>query len=382
MKWPFKKHKHYALTGDTSGSILAEFTSDRHGRTTVTILSSTSGLSINNEINLNRLLSSVPKNLMGKVAVSLPLNFFNTMSLSLPAMPDEAVAQALPYHLAKTISRPMKEYLYDWQITSRTVGKINLTIYLFPLAAYNLMRRELATKQLEIAYLDCDLFASFAYLVDRKRLKQSGASLCLLLWPDSVSIGIYENRIITLARSFSLEMPSQQLILEAERKDEPLFDTSDETIELDLHNTGESLDAFNEDHNSILMDFDILNQADDNPAQEDISAPQTKQADVVSDIQPEMRDNAAGTNASGWQEYLDRVNLEVMRTRDYYTSVIKGSPIQDAFLVGEEQCFEALKKMADNSLGLDFQPLLNQEEKITDCRPIYSVVCRGAVTRW
>jgi Tfp pilus assembly PilM family ATPase len=379
MKWPFRKHNHYALTGDTRGSLLAQLTSDKQGQTVLNIVSSTSGLPINNETNLNRLLSSVPQNLQGKVAVSLPLHFFETITLTLPAMPVEAVGQALPYHLAKAVRLPLREYLYDWQITSRTQEKIQLTVYLFPAQTFNLMRRELSRKQLEITYLDCDIFAAFAFLAARERLTTSNATLCLLLWPDSVSIGIYENKIITLARSFSLDLPQEDFTLSPEKTEEP---PAEETFDLEMKS--DDTDTINNfsDHgdNSILLDFDILNHpTGGNTASEELSKEHKNNGQL-----PPVNDLPAQESpaASGWQDYLERVNLEVMRTRDYYISVVKGAPIHHAFLGGADQCFDALKKMTESSLGIEFLPLTEEGENIEGCRPIYSAICKGAGTRW
>ncbi len=382
MKWPFRKHNHYALTGDTRGSLLAQLTSDKQGKTVVNIVSSTSGLAINNETNLNRLLSAIPQNTQGKVAVSLPLNFFETITFTLPAMPAEAVGQALPYHLAKAVSRPLREYLYDWQITSRTQEKIQLTVYLFPAQTFNLMRRELSRKQLEIAYLDCDLFAAFAFLAARKRLKTSNATLCLLLWPDSVSIGIYENKIITLARSFSLELPGEDFTLSSEKTERP---PAEETIDLEMNGDDtEKLDIFPDDDHSILLDFDILNQltggkttSDELPKEQPKEQKDDKQRPPINDLPAHE-----SPSASGWLDYLERINLEVMRTRDYYISVVKGAPIQHAFMGGADQCLDALKKMTEGSLGIEFSPLTVEGENIEGCQPIYAAICRGAGTRW
>lgn len=386
MKWPFDKTRYLALAGGTNSSMLAEvIRTSRDAAPGIQILATTRDLPVNNEITLNRLLSSIPSIPNGRIAIALPLSFFEIVTLNLPMMPKEAISQALPYHLAKSVSQPLKKLLYDWQIIGRQQDKLRIIAYLFPVDTFNLFKRELARKELEVSALEVDVFAAFNYLIMHHRLQADDSTMCMLIWRKNISIAIYEQRRLTLVREVYLEKPllAPEVLEETTGHEdtgveEPVaVDTPEpeEETEPISDDDGEILDADTREY--ILDSFKILKQEGQDR--------QTENNDSVMPDEPKKiptpppKPQPAVTRA----DYMERIALEIMRTRDYYLSVVKGAPTRNVFVAGTEDLMDELKDITEKSSGISIAPLITGEEiKQGGHLPILQAISIGTGARW
>lgn len=385
MKWPFNKTRHLALAGGTNSSMLAElFETSGDTPPGMRVLATTRDLPVNNEINLNRLLSSIPAIPNGRISIALPLNFFETVALNLPMMPREAIGQALPYHLAKAASQPLNKLLYDWQIIGQQQEQLRIMAYLFPVDTFNLFQRELAHKELEIAALEVDVFAAFNYLIQHHRLPAADATICLLAWRKSISIAIYEQRRLTLVREVHLEKPGMapepipETAAAADQQEEGYWPAetpeSEEETEAFTDEAGEILSSDIREH--ILDSFKILKQEDLAPSSQEHNSVTPDEPEAIPALQ--QKNQPAVTQ----EDYMERIALEIMRTRDYYLSVIKGASVRKVFVAGMEDFMDALQDITEKSSGISIAPLITRAETQEDSQPILQAISIGTGTRW
>ncbi|MCF6289431.1 MAG: hypothetical protein L3J03_00280 [Desulfobacterales bacterium] len=369
-----KNKKMFALAGDTGGAILAEITRSAQKEPILTMLGNTNGVAVTNKTSMHRLLSRVPETSQGELSMALPLSFFTTKNITLPAMPREAINQALPYHLAKVVDQPLKDLLYDWQISQRLKGQLVVTVYLFQRKSFEMFRRELGEKKLELTFFESDVFAAFGLLDRQGRLRTGKSSLCLLIWNRSISIAIHEKNVLTVVRSVPLARPATPYSAAAVRQSAtagpaqtitppPLPAPGKEFID------DSAMDA-------ILLNFDILKHGSTDPA------PADKKAGAA------PGDNGPGTATSDpvakgtWYDYLQQISLELIRTRDYYGSVVKGSPVSQLFAGGADDFFKELQDIVRTSMDLAVEPLLGEEQLPAGCPPSYGAICIGTGARW
>jgi hypothetical protein len=112
---------------------------------------------------------------------------------------------------------------------------------------------------------------------------------------------------------------------------------------------------------SLLAGFDILSAAE---------APKT----------PDTAPNAATPVDTPWADYLQHIGLEIMRTRDYYASVVKGGTIKRAVIGGAESFWPDLQRWGRTSLELEMEPLTTLPET-ADCPPMLQAIAIGTGTR-
>lgn len=381
MKWPAKQKRIFALTGDTNGALLTELISVPQRRPRLKVISRAEGSAILNKDNLKQLLGQAAKALDGRLAIALPLGFFEIVNLTLPVMPRETVGQALPYHLTKNIGQPLSEYVYDWQITRHDKERLRITAYLFPAATFKRVQAELEKKGLELAFLESDAFAAFAFLDLQERLKSGGAALCVLIWKNSISLAIYENRVLSLVRSVALNQPdtpyapSQDRIegpAEPEIKVSPASGT--ELAEVLNNPANTPKDYIDEDEvDSILENFALLSSESEDK-KEKKPAP-ARQAEISFDSLPATPSPARRTGDI-WSDYLNQINLEVVRTKDYYISVIQGPMIQQVFVGGADQFMPKMRDLIIGKNVIRFEPLIAAEES-TECPALLSAISLG-----
>lgn len=121
-----------------------------------------------------------------------------------------------------------------------------------------------------------------------------------------------------------------------------------------------------EPNSGELSGWDIFLETDDTSDTPDQPAPSSA-PDAGAAAAPAGPQEAAApapgappTAASGddsWDGYFQRLGLEIMRTRDYYTSVMKGRPIKTVIVGGAELFWDRLVEANQDSLGLTIQPL-------------------------
>jgi len=400
MNVPFlsRTKRYFAMTGDVSGAVLAELVPGARREPILRILASSRKTTITYQADLQKLLAPVPGPLKGNVAVALPLSLFTTRNITLPIMPREAIGQALPYHLAKVSDQPLQDLIYDWQITHFEKNNLKLTVYLFSASTFKMMRQELAVKQLELAYLECDVFAACALLERQDRLSAEDASLCILLWSDSISMAIYEKGKLTVVRSLPLGQPetpysAEELAVELEMpaaavaETEPAADEEKPAGELPPEPPPKP-DASYIDYDetvSILASFDIVHggYVKDAAAQNEAAA-LPKSFELVSAPPPEPKPEPepASGPLSSWVDYLNQINLEAVRTRDYYKSVVKGAPVRQIFVGGADEFLDDLRALVHGATDIKIEPLSLTDYRGGDCPPSFGAICAGTGARW
>ncbi len=369
-----KNKNRFALVGDTQGSVLTEISRSARKEPILSMLGNTHGVAVTNKASMHRLLSRVPETSQGELSMALPLSFFTTKNITLPAMPRDAIDQALPYHLAKVVDQPLKEMLYDWQISQRLKGQLVVTVYLFQRNSFEMFRRELAEKKLELTWFESDVFAAFGLLDRQGRLRAGESSLCLLIWNRSISIAIHEKNVLTVVRSVPLARPKTPYSADSVRQEATTG--ADRTMKAapPLPAPGkEFIDDSAMD--AILLNFDILKQSSSG------QAPADRKTDAAPGKNRPLPPSGAPDTAT-WYNYLQQISLELIRTRDYYGSVVKGSPISQLFVGGADDFFKELQEVTRSSMDLASEPLLREEQLPADCPPSYGAICIGTGARW
>ncbi len=376
MKLPFGTKRYLALTGDSESTMLSEVTKTPSGLAQLHILAKTDS-AITADVTLPRLLAGVG-NLHGLVSMSLPLAFFEVITTSISVMPDGAVGKALPYHLAKTLHRPLNEFIYDWQITGRFKDRLQVTVYLFPAGVFHKIRREFTRKQIELSFFEPDVFAAFTFLFQEKILPTNEAAMCVLLWQDSISLAVYEKGKLPLIRTVKALLPQGEINLEPEIDIElPASAMPEPADDLLIFDEDQPHSDENIDTASILADFSVLTS-------KETHGPRTKSTPFTNAgaITPSSEEAAlAATDSASWADYLHRIPLEILRTRDYYASVQKGTAIRNIFIGGADAFWTELSESSNNLLGVQCKSLTATTGG-PDCSPLLHVLALGTGARW
>lgn len=372
MKLPFGAKKYLALTGDSESTMLAEVSRTPSGAAQLHILAQTDS-AITAEVTVPRLLAGAD-NLHGRVSMSLPLAFFEVITTSIPVMPDGAVGKALPYHLAKALPRPLNEFIYDWQITGRFKDRLQITVYLFAAGVFHKIRREFSRKQIDISFFEPDVFAAFTFLFQEKMLPSNEAALCVLLWQDSISLAVYEKDKLPLIRTVKALQPQGEINLHPPMDIE--LPASHELPELtdDLLFLDEDDHPHNDEHidtASILADFSVLTS----------KAAARPEAEATSSTTAASVPSAEDTDSVTWPEYLHKIPLEILRTRDYYASIQKGAAIRNIFVGGADAFWNELSESSNHLLGAQCKSLTATTGG-PDCSPLLHVLALGTGARW
>ncbi|MFA7382156.1 MAG: hypothetical protein WC001_01760 [Desulfurivibrionaceae bacterium] len=375
LNLPFGQKNYLALTGDSQNSMLATIARSRSGAANLRILARTDS-AITAEVAIPRLLAAAGS-IKGQVSMTLPLAFFELVNLSIPAMPDGSVGKALPYHLARSLGSPLNEFTYDWQITGRFKDRLQITVYLFPVGIFHKIRREFARKQLELAFFEPDVFSAFAFLAQENMLSENEASLCVLLWQDSISLAVYEKGKLPLARTVKAPQPQGEINLQAPEQQTPqaMPEPDDELL---IFEQTPQPDRDHLDTTSILADFCVLTTA---PAA-DQSQAGSPAAAKTEDIAASLDESETGeTTGNSWAEYLNNIPLEIMRTRDYYASIQKGGTIKNIFVGGADDFWPEFTEACGSLLGLKCKPLTVAGAG-EDAPSLLQVMAIGTGARW
>ena len=374
MKLPFNTKKHLALTGDSQGTMLAEVLKGPSGTAQLHLIAKTDS-PITAEVTIPRLLAGVG-NLHGRVSMALPLAYFEMITTSIPVIPDGAVGKALPYHLAKALHRPLNEFIYDWQITARFKDRLQVTVYLFPAGMFHKIRREFTRKQIDLSFFEPDVFAAYTFLFQEKMLPPNESSLCVLLWQDSISLAVYEKGKLPLIRTVNVLQPQGEINFQSPANIAlPLSDDlprlTDDLLILDQDqpHSDEQIDTA-----SILADFCVL------PSKE-AARPGTESTPSPSPAATPSSPEEAATDIATWADYLHRIPLEILRTRDYYASIQKGTAIRNIFVGGADAFWTELTESSNNLLGTQCKSLTATAGG-PDCSPLLHVLALGTGARW
>lgn len=411
MRLSFRSKKYYAYCGDSEKSTVSEVFKSNTGVPALKVLSSCEGKPTSPEV-IETLVDKAEAS-PGKVSVAFPLHLFEVVNLSLPMMPEEAIERAMPYHLSKAFDKPLGDYIYDWQIYKKQKDSLQMAVYLFPLEKFQKITQEFEKKDMEVTHFEADVFAASAYLDMAGRLTSENACICAVIWRNSLSFAVVENGRLVLTRDVMLERPcktSDDCIFELEDEDEneisyspDLIDDAD--IEVDMAfevETQEDAKAVGYDQgDSILAGFDIL--AGDTIAPEvdmfapevDTFVPEEESLGLVLELENNEGELEESIGVSSEVEvpmpvievrtplddYLDEVCLEIIRTRDYYTSVIKGKPVKAYFVLGAEVFFDQLNEVIQKTIGENIEMVVDTNVT-SDCEPVLYAVGLGTGYRW
>ncbi|MBU0485843.1 MAG: hypothetical protein KKB30_15170 [Proteobacteria bacterium] len=389
MNLSFRKKRYFALAGNSRSTILAEvIRMSSPGNPALHVLAKTEG-TMDKQVTLNRLLSSAATDIHGQISIVLPLNFFEIVTVSIPMINEEAVAKALPYHLSKMIHKPLAEFIYDWQITRRQKEYIEATVYLFPAKTFAMIRRELGSKQLDVKFMEADVFAAFGYMALNNKLQEKDITLCTIIWTNSLSMAVYESGQLKLVRTVKISKPKGEYNLENARESAAEREPA-ETITpwpQDLSNQGIASEEMSppttdieaeaeEDGADVLAGFSLFGeQTPSSAARDDDETDDHLPTPTEKEIPPET------SYQSPWMDYLFNINLEIIRTRDYYASIVKGSAINNLVVAGADIFWDDLCDITKNSMGIAMRPLA---EKIPggESPPTLNTMCIGTGARW
>jgi len=199
-------------------------------------------------------------------------------------------------------------------------------------------------------------------------------------------MAVYEQGRITLVRSVDLQFP-----LEPYRDEELAGDMAikvDQYSEQESDDMGESLAPPKEE--THLPEVEVIDQLEqDQPGK--FSDEEALLAEFF--LSPDndgpyhstsMREDENGkTGPSGdgeWQGYLRAINLEIMRTNDYYVSVLKGKPLNKIFVGGADFFYSRLEQLIQANMSV--QVALFPPQKVdADCDQNLAALCIGALRR-
>ncbi len=352
MRLGLKKQRRYALVGLNYKTAFSErVDGGGYPHTPIKILSSVQQGIDEITIVQDLLTGSCP--LKGEVYISLSLDHFEVINLSINKIPDETVGKVLPFHLEKALDEPIDDFIYDWQITKHKRDSLAVSVILFPRAAYERICHDFKEYKLECKVLEPDVYSATVYLEQNKRLGEMDVRIVMLVYGSSISIAVYEKGKFAMIRPITLSQP-----------DEP-FDS--------VSHGEQRVDSENNDHEQPHKDVlsDSINYNQDLKKGEDLLADfliSTKEIDESNSEMSELvgEEADADQNENLWQEYLNHIRLELMRTRDYYNSMIKGDPITGVVVSCRADLFEAIKSLIRESLEIQVagfnDPLVNHGE--------------------
>ncbi len=379
MPWPFTKNtSRYALVGDRSKVLLAAKNQGPTGATTATPLGwSDSPLSEAKSVHQVMANLSNPK---GEIAISLPLDQFEVLTLAVNKVPREVVAKILPYHIAKVLDEPLSDFIYDWLVVKELKDSLQLNVFLFPAKMFQELRETLGHYKLPPTNLEPDVFSACSFLESRNALLNDEATLIALLWPTSISIAIYDKDNLALTRTVQLKIPAED-----QTETEEIHHEYGEEIRID-NDALQAPDAapsqpasiFEPNPDDLLANFLIETRNEEGD-----STPVPPKAPVMEDDQdiftPLSESPAAQATSLSWSAYINQVSLELMRTRDYFNSVVKGNQIKTAFVGGAEDFWQPLSTELENSLDIQIKRLIDPEFA-TIGNPLFEAISIGVLS--
>lgn len=412
--------KKHSLCATEDTAVLVKVKLEKNGSDSVQVLSNLkrkSGMAL----DVASLIADTERR-KSKVALVMPLQEFELVSVTVPPVSKEAIAKMLPYSLAKMLDVPVTNYIYDWQIAQKFKDRYEITVFLYSAENFEHYRSELLSRKKELTWFEPDVFAACAYLHNRDPSAAKNSYLCLLTWESSVSIAICENRRITFVRSIDMIMPEGEpneltgstdektaAPLNAEETDaastetiypeetDVIADTAG-TVEIEEIEDIEIDDFIVEKDDSIIPVIEAIevkenrtNFFGDNSESSDIltgfgihesSSEAVFASEDIYDEEPTLEEpnQSIGLEPDPWALYFENLSLEIMRTRDYHISVLKGEPIQDIYIGGIEHCssvvIQALRETHDVNV-YSFPPATIDAE----CSQTLAAICVGAHIR-
>jgi hypothetical protein len=354
MHWSLKKQNNrYALVGDRTRSLLAAKNQGPTGVIAATPLG-WADCSLSETRSVHQVMTNLPTT-KGTVAISLPLDYFEVLTLTVNKVPREVVAKILPYHIGKVLDEPLTEFIYDWQIVKELKDSLQINVFLFPAKMFQELRATLSHYKIMPTSLEPDVYSACAYLEAGHQLQADEATLIALLWPKSLSLAIYDKENLVLTRAIQLKQPR----LTAADQDEPAAEQAmapDQAFQATPGATPTDDDSlFEPSPDDLLANFLVATRKEPNQADAAHDSADTGLA-TASFERPSATDGAGSMVA-----YINQVALELMRTRDYFNSVVKGNQIKTVFVGGGDEAWHPLAAELKNSLGLTIKQLMDPE---------------------
>ena len=358
MPWPFAQNTNrYALVGHRSRAFLALKSQSPTGASAATPLG-WSDLSLSEAKSIHQVMANV-SHPGGHVFISLPLDHFEILSLSINKVPREVVGKILPYHIAKVLDEPLSEFIYDWQVVKELKDSLQLNVFLFPAKMYNDLRNTLGHYKLEPTSLEPDVFSACAFLESSNQLQPDEATMVALLWPKSISIAIYDKESLVLTRNVQLKKPDLDLPIEQEAPVEEESAAPQDIAPEHIEEPPKQDSLFANNQDDLLADFLIETKGDEaqHPTQDEQS-PLSGGSEVFHTELEGMPSTQSSLSLPG---YINQISLELMRTRDYFNSVVKGNQVKTVFIGGGDDAWQPLSSELQSSLDLNVERLIDPE---------------------
>lgn len=357
MSWRGKGKKTYALVGSMHKTLFAE--QRVAGAINPEFLDVISSVQqgIDAEGAVSRLLANRRMS-QGDVCISLSLQQFEIVNLSINTIPDEAVGKVIPFHLSKSLAGSIDDFIYDWQITKHGKSRLAISVILFPRAAYLRLCQELQKYKLTCKTLEPDIYSAAIFLEQSRRIGPEDVSVVVIVWSNSISVGVYAQEKFAMIRPIILQQPDEPYPVPGQDKSS-IDDKQGIAGEV---SSGESQPARGDifpdvpPADDILADFLI-------PTKQEGESP-------LAMAQPEDEIEQESQPENPWQEYFNQIRLELMRTRDYYNSMIKGDAIRKVFIGCEAELFNEMQPILSEALEIQVASLTEEMEE-----PQQSDVC-------
>jgi hypothetical protein len=367
-----KEKEHVLCVGD-SDALFANVTQGKKRSKKVDVFSWVE-ISEEHSFDVAALVAGSGRN-KAKVALVLPLVEFELVSVTVPPVAPGPLQKLLPYRLAKVLDRPVTDYIYDYQIAQKFKDRYELTVYLYPVAKFEQYRHSLSARHKRIVWFEPDVFAACAYLYYTGKVTEENTVLCLLAWEQSVSIALFENKRIALVRTVKLKMPKGKpgLVPESLTADDLMSD--DELTGVERVQTVKKSEL----HEAVTTDSDVSDILLGFGLQEAGVSEEEKNGDSAKEVF-RLEEIVAEEEVDPWKDYIETLNLEILRTGDYYTSVLKGKPIGKLFIGGGNHFFEVMSTTVRKEQGLQVErfPPDDIEAK---CSQKLAAICVGALQR-
>jgi len=382
------KKTRYTLCASETEALLAEVHFGKKEPCSVRSLSSSSRVQ-GDEIAVNRLLAGTARRKKAQVALVLPLSSFEIVSVTVPAVNREAVAKLLPYSLSKILDTPVTNYIYDWQVVQSFSERQELTVYLYPVAMFKKLQQDLYRRQVELLWFEADVFSACSFLELSNVVQEGETLLCILVWKSSISMAVFEQGRITLVRSVDLQFPLVPYLNEESASDTAIV-VEDQDLEQEPVGRGETLSLPQEE--TPLSDLEVFDQRGQNQDKagkfadeeallaEFFLSPENDEQHKLTSRRDDENGKDGQRGHDEWQGYLRDINLEIMRTNDYYVSVLKGKPLNKIFVGGAESFYSRLERLIQASMSV--QVALFPPQKVdADCDQNLAALCIGALRR-
>lgn len=323
----------------------------------------------------------------GKAALVFPLASFEIVNVSVPLVEKEAIGRLLPFSLGKVFHSPIQDYIYDYQIAQTFKDRQELAVFMFPISLYNRIKQDLLARQIEVNWFEPDVFAACAYLEQLKHQTLENTPLVVLIWENSASIAVYEKETITLVRSVEMTLPESSPAQEMEnrtKQNDAVAAITDETGEIELvldveNNDGDSSEPvpadpfYSEQSDTILAGFDLFEQSNAT------SASATGSVSALSSISDHTGAKQE-REYDQWSKYIQNLVLEIVRTSDYHSSVLKGKRVSDVIVGGAAAFFNELEEAITEGQPFAVHPFPG-ESTAANCSLEMCGIAMGALNR-